>query len=261
MFLMKIDYCAIILPKETRMRQVFARLFGSLKAGLVTGVIIGTAAMLPVAAFATNGETGAVKVTVESQLKSETNKWSANNTAKPGDTLRYIISYQNLSNSEQRQVVIRDSLPAKMELVAGTTMLYNQGSPNGSKVESNNITGGGVVIGNYGPGANAYIIFEAKVPAADQLNCGNNEFRNVGIVRPENVGEHQAAATTAVKRDCAPAPAAPTAPPAAPPTVPVTGDKEELPASGAGSVVGLFVVASVVGSMGYHLFLRRKLSR
>ncbi len=150
-----------------------------------------------------------VKVVKESQLKTDTGKWSNNNTAKPGDTMKYIISYQNTGNTEQKQVVIRDSLPAKLELVPGTTKVYNASNSEGTALANDNITNGGVVIGNYGPGANAYVIFEAKIAAADQLTCGTNEFRNVGAARPEGMSEHYNTAVTTVKRECAIAAATP----------------------------------------------------
>lgn len=147
-----------------------------------------------------------VKVIKESEVKGESNKWSANNSAKPGDTMRYAISYQNTSNAQQKQVVIRDALPAKMQLVPGSTMLYNSSNPGGVKIASDGVTAGGIVIGNYGPGANAYVIFEATFVPADQLACGNNEFRNLGYARPEGMGEYFNSAVTTVKRDCAATP-------------------------------------------------------
>lgn len=157
-----------------------------------------------------------VNTTIESQVKGETNKWSANNSAKPGNTMRYIVAYQNTSNIQQRQVVVRGVLPAKMQLVPGSTMLYNTTNPDGVKVASDNIAAGGVVIGNYGPGANAYVTFEAAITAADQLSCGNNEFRVVSFVRPEGMSEYFNSTMTTAKRECAaqkPAPSpAPTQP-------------------------------------------------
>jgi uncharacterized repeat protein (TIGR01451 family) len=147
-----------------------------------------------------------VKVIKESEVKGETNKWSANNSAKPGDTLRYVISYQNTSNAQQKQVVVRDVLPAKMQLVPGSTMLYNSSNSGGTRIDTDNIAAGGIVIGNYGPGANAYVIFEATFAPADQLACGNNEFRNMGYVRPEGMGEYFDSAVTTVKRECAATP-------------------------------------------------------
>jgi len=148
-----------------------------------------------------------VKVIKESQVKGETNKWSANNSAKPGDTLRHLISYQNTSNGRQKQVVVRDVLPAKMQLVPGSTMLYNNSSPNGVKIASDAVVDSGIIIGNYGPGANAYVTFETTFTSADQLSCGNNEFRTIGYARPQDMNEYFNSSVTTVKRECAAAPA------------------------------------------------------
>jgi uncharacterized repeat protein (TIGR01451 family) len=142
-----------------------------------------------------------VNVTTESELKGESNKWSTNNSAQAGATLRHIVSYQNTGNSAQKQVIIRDVLPAKVQLVPGTVMLYNTSNSNGVKV-ADTITDAGINIGNYGPGANAYVIFETTVPPADQLTCGSNELRNTGIVRPEGMSDYYATSTTTVNRDC-----------------------------------------------------------
>jgi uncharacterized repeat protein (TIGR01451 family) len=157
-----------------------------------------------------------VKVVKESEVKGETNKWSANNNAKSTDSLRHLISYQNTSNAQQKQVVIRSALPAKMQLVPDSTMLYNSSNPTGVKVASDAVSADGIVIGNYGPGANAYVIFETTFAAADQLVCGNNEFRVIGYVRPEGAGEYFNSSVTTAKRECeSPAPTQPQQAPAA----------------------------------------------
>jgi len=156
-----------------------------------------------------------VKLVKQSEVKGQTGKWSDFNTAKPGETLRYLITYQNISEQEQKSVAIRDSLPPKVTLVPGTTYVANATHPKGVKV-GDDITKGGIVIGNYGPDANAYITFEAKIPAAGQLACGDNEFRNVGIANAEGLNEYYTTAITVVKRACAEAPKATTPAPAAP---------------------------------------------
>ncbi len=147
--------------------------------------------------------TNTVKVTSQSQIKGETNNWSSGNTAKPGDTMRYLISYQNTGTSEQRSVLVRDILPAKAELVPDTTMVTNATNPNGTKIAGDTVSTSGILTGTYAAGANTFVVFEAKIPAADKLACGNNEFRNVAVVKPEGMSEYYAASVTNVKRDCA----------------------------------------------------------
>lgn len=145
----------------------------------------------------------AVKVVKQSRVKGANQQWSNNNTAKPGDTMEYLITYQNIGNTKQENVVVRDNLPPKMQYVAGTTYLTNSTNPNGVKYNSDNITNGGIVIGGYNPGAGAYVKLEVKVPNADQLACGKTEFRNVGVVRPEGMNEYYNTAITVVNKECA----------------------------------------------------------
>jgi uncharacterized repeat protein (TIGR01451 family) len=150
-----------------------------------------------------------VKVKKEVQVHGQNNKWAKTNAAQPGDTLDYMITYENAGNSQQNEVVIRDSLPLNMALVPGTTKVYNTSYPNGQLVTSNNITAGGITIGNYTPGASAYITFQAKLPAADKLECGNTTFNNVGVARPKSMQEYFDTATTTVTKKCEEKPNAP----------------------------------------------------
>lgn len=143
-----------------------------------------------------------VKLTVQSQKQGATNQWSANNTANPGDTMRVMIGYQNTGGTAQNSVLVRDSLPANVTLVPGTTTLTNAANPDGLKVGSDAVSAAGINIGNYAAGANAFVTFEVKLPAADKLACGDNALRNTAIVKPEGLSEHYATSVTTVKRDC-----------------------------------------------------------
>lgn len=142
--------------------------------------------------------TPGIKVNKYVRVKGQT-QWTTSNTAKPGDTLQYQIAYKNGGNTLHKSVVIRDNLPPKMQYVAGTTQMKNQG---GIKSVPDGVTRGGVIVGNYGPGADAYVMFEVKVPNADQLACGVTEFRNVGVARPQGMNEFYNTAITKVTRDC-----------------------------------------------------------
>lgn len=143
-----------------------------------------------------------VKVIKQVEGVNQTNAWTTQNTANPGDTLKYMITYQNTGNTVQNNVVIRDNLPPKMSLVSGSTVVYTTATPNGSKQPDDNITGGGIDIGSYLPNAGAYVVFEVKVPDAGQLACGLTEFRNVGVARPEGMNEYYNTAITDVNKTC-----------------------------------------------------------
>lgn len=133
------------------------------------------------------------------RVKGQTN-WNTTNTAKPGDTLEYQLAYKNTGNTVHNDVLIRDNLPPKMQYVPGSTKLKNS---TGTKSVADGVTTTGIVVGDYNPGAAAYVLFEVKVPAADQLACGRTEFRNVGVARPQGMNEYYNTAITNVDKECA----------------------------------------------------------
>ena len=136
------------------------------------------------------------------RLKGDHN-WVTSITANPGDTVQYEIVYKNTGNTDENNVVVRDTLPSGMTLVAGTTNLANATNPNGVLYTSDAVAGNGIVIGNYSPGANAFVMFDAKVPAADKLVCGDNQLRNVGMVQPEGMNFYYNTADVNVNKACA----------------------------------------------------------
>jgi uncharacterized repeat protein (TIGR01451 family) len=189
-----------------------------------------------------------VFITKQVEKLGESNKWATQNTANPGDTLKYLITYKNTGNTVENQVVIRDNLPPKMTLVPGTTYLADASHPQGVKV-SDTVTQGGINAGNFGAGAAAYVTFEVKVPDASQLACGETKFTNVGVVRPQGMDEFYNTAITTVTKQCQ----------NTPPTTPQK--PTTLVNTGAGSVAGLFATITVAGAFAHRWFLSRRLSR
>lgn len=182
-------------------------------------------------------KTPAVSITKQVRVLGE-KEWKTENTAKAGDTLEYLISYKNEGNTTLKNVIIADNMPANVTYVAGTTMIKNASNPTGTKVNSDNITKGGINVGNYTPGSNGFVWFQAKIDS--NLKPGNYTFKNVGIVKPEGMGEYFNAAKTTVV--VAPKP---TTPPTTPPTpitpkpttpvtpvTPVTPEQPSLPQTG-----------------------------
>lgn len=145
-----------------------------------------------------------VQVTKQVRVLSAGATYSTTNTAKAADTLQYKISYTNNGNTTQKNVTIRDELPKGLTIVPGTTYLVNQTYPNGTKATTDSIVAGGIDVGTYGPGANAYVVFEAKVPAASALACGDNVYKNLGFVHPAGMQEYYNSATTTVNKVCTP---------------------------------------------------------
>lgn len=134
-----------------------------------------------------------VSITKQVRLLGEKD-WKVENTAKPGDTLEYLITFKNEGNTQLKNVVVGDNMPAYVSYVKGTTQLKNGANPNGVKITSDNITTGGIDVGNYNPGAVGYVWFAAKIDS--NLQPGDYTLKNVGIVRPEGMNDFYNVAIT-----------------------------------------------------------------
>jgi len=141
----------------------------------------------------------AVKVVKEVRIKGET-AWTQSNSVPAGSVLQYRISYQNIGNTNQDNVVIRDALPAGFKLVSNTTILTTtQGTHN---YGFDSIDNGGIVIGSYAPGGGARVTFDVTTPAESALACGANSFRNIGVAHPAGMNEFFNTADTTITRTC-----------------------------------------------------------
>ena len=108
--------------------------------------------------------------------------WVESYAAKPGEVVDYIVNYKNTGTMTQENVVVKDTLPAGMTYVAGSTMVANGTYPNGRTV-ADGVTTTGINIGAYAPGASAWVRFSAKVADNDKLEkCGPNTLKNVASV-------------------------------------------------------------------------------
>lgn len=118
---------------------------------------------------------------------------------KPGDKVDYQIYFKNTGGTQLKDVVIKDTLPAGAKYVAGSTYLHNS---DGTKQVADGITAGGIVIGGYAPGGDAYIKFTAEISANDSLpNCGQNTLINTAKATTGN-GSKEDTATVTVTKDC-----------------------------------------------------------
>jgi len=144
-----------------------------------------------------------VKIVKQVEKLGESDKWSTSNTANPGDTLKYLLTYTNTGNTTQTHVIIRDNLPAGLTLVPGTTYLYDSSNINGVKV-LDTIAQGGVDTGSFTPNAGSEIEFQAKVANADTLACGTNTLTNMAIAQPASMQQYFNTATTTVNKVCTP---------------------------------------------------------
>lgn len=137
--------------------------------------------------------------------------------------------------------MIKDILPASLRYVPGTTKVYNSVNRDGISIKEDYIvTDKAINIGNYKPGANAYVRFTAEV-IGDNLQEGSNTLVNwaQGSVNGRTIQDF-AAVTVHVTND---------------------GDKpEELPKTGPEAIAGGAIAAgSIVTAAGYFISSRRNL--
>jgi len=144
--------------------------------------------------------------TISKQVhKTGTTGWKETDAVNAGDNVDYLITYKNTGTTMQNNVVLKDALPQGISYVSHTTYVANTANPNGLLLDaqSDKATTTGVNIGNYGPGATAYIKFTAKVASSDQLVCGVNTFRNIATIETSN-GSKSDGADVTVDKTCQP---------------------------------------------------------
>ncbi len=167
-------------------------------------------------------------------------------SVKPGTLVDYQIHYKNTSGAEAKDVVIKDTLPAGVTYVDGTSYLLNSG---GSKKIADGVTAGGAIIGSYNNNGDAYIKFTAKVADNESLaKCGVNTLVNTAKVTTD-LGSGSDTADVIVTKECTDTP--PVTPPVTPPELPHTG-----PAADILSIVGL---GTLVTTLGYYVASRRSI--
>ncbi|MFZ2836668.1 MAG: LPXTG cell wall anchor domain-containing protein [Candidatus Saccharimonadales bacterium] len=140
--------------------------------------------------------------TVQKQVrKTGTTGWKESVAAKPGESVDYLVNYENKGTTWQNDVIINDILPKGLVYTPGTTKLANSTNPSGIKV-SDNVTKGGINIGNYKNGSNAFVMFSATVAKNDELPvCGANTLRNVAKAQTNN-GTKEDSADVTVDKTC-----------------------------------------------------------
>lgn len=134
--------------------------------------------------------------------EADKNKWNETLATTPGQTIDYRIEYKNTGGIVNNDVVVKDTLPQGVSYVPGSTMLYNNKLPQGKQLSDNITTKDGVNIGHYAPGANAFVVFKAKVAANDALAvCDINTLINKATVETD-YGKKTDDATITVTKKC-----------------------------------------------------------
>ncbi len=91
-----------------------------------------------------------------------TTGWKDSVTTAAGSKVDYLLSYENTGSTQQTNVVFKDNLPAGLTYVPGSSKLTNGNNPSGKTI-GDEISQGGVNVGTYNPGADAYLSFSAIV--------------------------------------------------------------------------------------------------
>ncbi|HET7630485.1 MAG TPA: hypothetical protein VFK03_03865 [Candidatus Saccharimonadales bacterium] len=187
------------------------------------------------------------------------NDWKLTNSAKPGGKLDYMIRFENKGNTVLNDVVVGDNLPDYMQIIPGSTYIINGNHKDGIAAGSDHVINGGIDVGDYNPGAAGYVVFSVQIdPISKFAKCGVYTLKNVGVVRPKGMNEFYNTAWTNVRVECAPGetPKTPETPhtPAKPQT------PEQLPETGAGSIIGaLFGITAIGYGLTSYLKSRRNL--
>ncbi|NCO10684.1 DUF11 domain-containing protein [Candidatus Saccharibacteria bacterium] len=172
---------------------------------------------------------------------TEDKTFKENVSVKPGDKVDFQIYFKNTGGTQLKDVVVKDKLPEGMSYVPGTTYLHNSG---GTRQVADGITAGGLVIGGYLPGGDAYVKFTAKVAGNDELPlCGTNTLRNIAKATTPTVSEEDDASVV-VDKECET--------PEVPPELPKTGPVD--------SIVAVLGLGTLVASIAYYAASRRALS-
>ena len=107
--------------------------------------------------------------------------WKNEVDAKIGDKVEFRIEYTNTSDAKQNNVAIDDILPSNLHYIKGSTKGYSDLHPKGAIIKTDELVASGIYVGNYGPGANSIIRFQAEV-VDDDFTCGKFILHNWGRV-------------------------------------------------------------------------------
>jgi len=142
-------------------------------------------------------------------LGETSDDWTTSTDAKPGDTLEYMIRFENKGNTQLQNVSVGDNLPKYHDYIEGSTKLRSTRFPNGTSITSNNIVTGGIFVGDYDPASVGYVLIQTKLdPITAYEKCGDYELTNTALVGADNADTvyNTTQVTVTVECDEAPTP-------------------------------------------------------
>jgi hypothetical protein len=121
------------------------------------------------------------------ERKEGTACWITNGIYKPGAIIQLLMTYEDVGNARATGASLRALLPSNVDVVPTSTRLFNGNYPMGYTYQSNGIADGGVEIGNYNVGINAYVEFEVGLPFEQQLSCGVNNLKMTAVAQVDQI--------------------------------------------------------------------------
>ena len=93
----------------------------------------------------------------------DSGKWGEQLHAAQGDQVSFRVHVKNQSDHPMTTLLCRILLPKSLRYVEGSTRVQNSNAPDGATVDDSLVTNRGLNIGDYAPGAGAWIYFRATV--------------------------------------------------------------------------------------------------
>jgi len=110
-----------------------------------------------------------------------TTTWSESVNARKNDIVEFQLKFKNTGTTDMSNITFKDTLPAGLEYVPGSTKIMNANHPNGSSIADGITTDGILVPTTHNPGGATYILFQAKV-TANVADCETTRLVNRATV-------------------------------------------------------------------------------
>ena len=127
--------------------------------------------------------------------------WETALEVRPGAKIEVMLEAKNVGPTTIRDLTIGFGLPGKTRLVGNTTDIANSNHPKGVNAGTDNVTSGGIAIGHYSPGANAFVKFEVAIDPSG-FACGRETLVIGGVAQAGNAGQGRAETAVLVRPRC-----------------------------------------------------------
>lgn len=187
------------VPATPRRRRNHALLLVSMAQ---QGYIEWTSSVYQAVELLTEEATELAEITTNTYVRrhgADREAWTTQLVSEPGDELECQVRFANVGKTKLRDVAVGVNIPPYAAYKEGTTQLRNGAFPDGVAITNDNITRGGIDVGNYHLGAVGYVMIGLQLdpmPAYERLST--YDLRIVGIVRPAGMNEFYNTAAIAV---------------------------------------------------------------